>query len=251
MSNIDPVKLFEADREQRIKEFGEDDKFNSMSRDWLEEAMRKSYAYNFTWLGRPIIQTPMDIMAMQELIWKVAPDLIIETGIAHGGSIILSASILELISACGGGDGEVLAIDIDIRPHNFEAIKAHPLSKRIKMIQGSSISPEVVAQVKEAAQGKKKVMVFLDSNHTHEHVIHELEAYAPLVSKDSYCVVFDTFVEDMPEKFFADRPWDKGNNPKTAVWEWLKEHQEFEIDKQMQNKLMVTVAPDGFLRRVR
>lgn len=251
MSNIDPVKLFEADRGQRIKEFGEDDRFNSMSRDWLEEAMRKSYAYNFTWLGRPIIQTPMDIVAMQELIWKVAPDLIIETGIAHGGSIILSASILELIYACGGGDGEVLAIDIDIRSHNFEAIKAHPLSKRIKMIQGSSISPEVVAQVKEAVHGKKKVMVFLDSNHTHDHVMHELEAYAPLVSKDSYCVVFDTFVEDMPEKFFADRPWDKGNNPKTAVWEWLKEHQDFEIDKQMQNKLQITVAPDGFLRRVR
>jgi cephalosporin hydroxylase len=210
------------------------------------------YSYNFSWMGRPIIQFPQDIVAMQELIWSIQPDLIIETGIAHGGSLIFSASMLELNAACGGSqDAEVLGVDIDIRAHNREAIEAHPMFKRISMIQGSSIAPDIIAQVKAKAAGKQRVLVCLDSNHTHEHVLAELEAYAPLTSVGSYCVVFDTIVEDMPAEMFPDRPWGSGNNPKTAVWEYIKAHPEFEIDKQIDHKLLISVAPDGYLKRVR
>jgi cephalosporin hydroxylase len=203
-------------------------------------------------MGRPIIQYPQDILAMQELIWTVQPDLIIETGIAHGGSLIFSASMLELNAACGGPkDAEVVGVDIDIRSHNREAIEAHPMSRRITMIQGSSVAPEIVAQVHAKAQGKKRVLISLDSNHTHEHVLAELLAYAPLTSAGSYCIVFDTLIDDMPADMFRDRSWGPGNNPKTAVWEYLKSHPEFQIDKQIDHKLLISVAPDGYLKRVR
>ena len=187
---------------------------------------------------------------MQEIIFEVKPDLIIETGIAHGGSLIFYASMLELLAACGGGtDGEVLGIDIDIRAHNRKAIEEHPMFKRIIMIEGSSIAPEVIAQVHEKAKDKKSVMACLDSKHTHDHVLAELNAYAPLTSLGSYCVVFDTVIDDMPADFFPDRPWGPGNNPKTAVHEYLKDHPEFEIDKNIEHKLLITVAPDGYLRK--
>jgi cephalosporin hydroxylase len=248
---MNPIQQFEAERTARIEQLGQDHAFQAQSRDWLEQSMRKQYVYNFSWLGRPIIQNPIDIMAVQELMWTVQPDLVIETGIAHGGSIIFSASMLELIAACGGNpDARVLGIDIDIREHNKQAILEHPMSKRITMLQGSSVAPEIVAQVHAAAKDKQKVIVFLDSNHTHEHVLAELEAYAPLVSKDSYCVVFDTFVEDVPADVFDSRPWQPGNSPKTAVHQYLQTHPEFEIDKAMQHKLQITVAPDGFLKRI-
>jgi cephalosporin hydroxylase len=177
--------------------------------------------------------------------------LIIETGIAHGGSLIFSASMLELIASCTGAEGEVLGVDIDIRSHNRKAIEDHPMSKRITMIQGSSIAPEIIAQVNEKTKGKKRILVCLDSNHTHEHALAELEAYALLATVGSYCVVMDTVIEDMPAEMFPDRPWGPGNNPKTAVWEYLKSHSEFEIDKTIQNKILITVAPDGYLKRVR
>jgi len=244
------IKQFEAEKIARIEEFGKDTEFQQRSRDWLEESMRKSYVYNFSWLGRPIIQNPIDIMAMQEIIWEVKPDLIIETGIAHGGSLIFSASMLELVASCTGSQGEVVGIDIDIRPHNRKAIECHPMSKRITMIQGSSIAPEIIAQVKTKARGKNRVLICMDSNHTHNHVLAELEAYAPLTSVGSYCVVFDTFVEDVPADVFKNRPWHPGNSPKTAVWEYLKTHPEFEIDKSIPHKLLITVAPDGYLKRV-
>ncbi|MBI1771921.1 MAG: cephalosporin hydroxylase family protein [Burkholderiales bacterium] len=248
---MNPIKQFEAERDARIEELGKDLEFQAQSRNWLEQSMRRQYVYNFSWLGRPIIQNPIDMMAMQELIWTVQPDLIIETGIAHGGSIIYSASLLELNAACGGNpDAKVIGIDIDIREHNKEAILQHPMSRRIQMLQGSSVATEIVDQVKAIAQGKQKILVFLDSNHTHEHVMAELQAYAPLVTKDSYCVVFDTFVEDVPADVFDNRPWQPGNSPKTAVFEYLKTHPEFVIDKSMDYKLQITVAPDGFLKRV-
>jgi cephalosporin hydroxylase len=247
---MNPIQQFEAERAAH-RTTGQDHAFQAQSRDWLEQSMRKQYVYNFSWLGRPIIQNPIDILAVQELMWTVQPDLVIETGIAHGGSIIFSASMLELIAACGGNpDARVLGIDIDIREHNKQAILEHPMSKRITMLQGSSVAPEIVAQVRAAAKDKQKVIVFLDSNHTHEHVLAELEAYAPLVSKDSYCVVFDTFVEDVPADVFDSRPWQPGNSPKTAVHQYLQTHPEFEIDKAMQHKLQITVAPDGFLKRI-
>jgi cephalosporin hydroxylase len=226
----------------------------------MEESIRSRYSYCFRWLGRPVIQYPQDIAAMQELIWAVRPDLIIETGIAHGGSLILSASMLAMLDMCDAiSEGRtldpakserlVLGVDIDIRAHNRAAIEAHPMASRIRMIQGSSVAEGVVAQIRKLASGFKRVLVCLDSNHTHDHVLAELKAYAPLVSSGSYCVVFDTVVEDMPADMFPDRPWAPGNNPKTAVWEFLKSHPEFEIDRDIQNKLLVTVAPDGYLRR--
>jgi len=218
---------------------------------FTEASTIPKYSYNFSWLGRPIIQYPQDIVAMQEVIWSVQPDLIIETGIAHGGSLIFSASMLELNAICGGPRGaHVVGVDIDIRAHNRAAIEAHPMFKRITMIQGSSIAPEIIQQVLANAEGKKRVLVCLDSNHTHDHVLAELEAYAPLTSVGSYCVVFDTVIEDMPGEMFPDRPWGPGNNPKTAVREYLKAHPEFEIDKQIDRKLLISVAPDGYLKRV-
>lgn len=257
---MDPLTLFNEERNKRIKQLSSDDEFQSNSRDWVEMAMKKMYVYNFDWLGRPIIQFPQDIVVMQELIWAVKPDLIIETGIAHGGSLILSASMLAMLDMCDAiesgqtinpkhSNRKVLGIDIDIREHNRKEIEAHPMSSRIQMIQGSSIASEVIFQVRDFASNYKKILVCLDSNHTHEHVLLELQAYAPLVSKESYCVVFDTFVEDMPDDLFPNRPWEPGNNPKTAVWEYLKSHPEFEMDHSIENKLQITVAPDGFLKR--
>lgn len=245
-------ELFKRECEQEISAQGNDSALNRAARDWFDRANAGKYSYHFEWLGRPIIQYPQDIVAMQELIWQVQPDLIIETGIAHGGSLIFSASMLELNAACGGPrDGEVLGVDIDIRAHNREAIQAHPMFKRVTMVQGSSVAPEIVAQVRAKAAGKQRVLISLDSNHTHEHVLAELLAYAPLTSVGSYCVVFDTVIEDMPATMFADRPWGPGNSPKSAVGEYLKSHPEFEVDKQLDHKLLISVAPGGYLRRVR
>ncbi len=204
------------------------------------------YTYNFNWLDRPIIQMPEDILMMQEIIFQVKPDLIIETGIAHGGSLIFSASMLEIL-----GHGEVVGVDIDIRQHNREKIEGHHLSNRIKMIEGSSIDKNVISQVYKEAEGKEKIIVFLDSNHTHDHVLKELQAYSSLVSQNSYLVVFDTGIEDMPKGSYPDRPWDKGDNPKTAVWEFLNTNNSFEIDKDIDNRLMFSVAPDGYLKRTK
>lgn len=218
------------------------------------------YSYNFSWLGRPIIQYPQDMVAMQEIIWKVKPDLIIETGIAHGGSLILSASMLaqlDLEEAIEAGvetdpaisKRKVLAVDIDIRPHNRAAIEAHHMSSRIQMIQGSSIDLNIAKEVQDIASNYSKVLVFLDSDHTHDHVLSELELYAPLTSVGSYCVVFDTLIEDMPEDMYPDRDWGPGNNPKTAVWQYLKSHSEFKVDVALENKILISVAPNGYLKR--
>lgn len=248
---MNPAEQFKRECASEIKAQGDNLPLQQLTRSWMDMANSRKYSYHFEWLGRPVIQYPQDILAMQQIIWEVKPDLIIETGIAHGGSLIFSASMLELIATCTGSEGEVLGIDIDIRSHNRKAIEEHPMFKRISMIQGSSITPEIIAQVKDKAKGKKRILVCLDSNHTHDHVLAELEAYAPLTTVGSYCVVMDTVIEDMPKDMFPDRSWGPGNNPKTAVWEYLKIHSEFEIDKTIQNKIMITVAPDGYLKRVR
>jgi len=252
---------FPAEIKSNIESLARDKRLADKSIKWICSSAQHKYTYNFTWLGRPIIQYPQDIMGMQELIWKIKPDLIIETGIAHGGSLIFSASMLALLDYSDAVErGEVLdprqpgrrvlGIDIDIRPHNRVAIETHPMANRIDMIQGSSIAPEIIAQVHEIAKGKRSVLVVLDSNHTHEHVLAELNAYAQLTTIGSYCVVFDTVIEDMPADFFPDRPWGPENNPKTAVWQYLNSHPEFEIDKSIQHKLLITVAPDGYLKRI-
>lgn len=246
------MNSFDQEVAARVESNGSDDALKVGARAFMLPSLKAQYSYNFSWLGRPIIQYPEDMIAMQEIIWSVQPDLIIETGIAHGGSLIFSAAMLELNAACGGSQhAEVLGVDIDIRAHNREAIEAHPMAKRISMIQGSSIAPEIIAQVKARAAGKQRVLVCLDSNHTHEHVLAELEAYAQLTTVGSYCVVFDTVVEDIPAEMIVARPWGPGNNPKSAVWEFLKTHTEFEIDKRIDHKLLISVAPDGYLKRVR
>lgn len=245
-----------------IEALGKNVDAQALSRVWSRETNRNGYTYNFTWQGRPIIQYPQDMVAMQELIWQIRPTLIIETGIAHGGSLIFSASMLALLDMCDAIEAgekldprtscrEVLGIDIEIRAHNRAAIEAHPMASRIKMIEGSSVAPEIIAKVNAIAANHKQVLVCLDSNHTHDHVLAELEAYATLTSVGSYCVVFDTLVEDMPADMFPNRPWGPGDSPKTAVWEYLKAHPEFEIDNSIPHKLLITVAPDGYLKRTR
>jgi cephalosporin hydroxylase len=238
---------FEQEKRENIRRLGRDEQLRHASTTWIRDASRYQYSYHFTWLGRPIIQFPQDIVAMQEIVWRVRPDLIIETGIAHGGSLIFYASILELV----GGEGRVLGIDVDIRAHNRVEIERHPMCKRISMVQGSSIEPAIIEQVRQMAMNFKRILVVLDSNHLHSHVLEELNLYSPFVRKDSYLVVFDTVVEDMPENFFPDRPWCKGNNPKSAVREFLKTNDRFIVDGEIEDKLLITVAPGGYLRCVK
>jgi len=268
-----PEEVFREENAAKMATYKKDATWQKMSNDWLLRALQQRYVYNFTWMGRPIIQLPQDMQAFQEVVWDVKPDLIIETGIAHGGSLIFSASLLALLDYAdavhNGGVVDpqkparrVLGVDIDIREHNRIAVEAHPMASRIDMIQGSSVADDVMEQVRAAAQKAKKVLVCLDSNHTHEHVLAELERYAPLVSKGSYCIVFDTIVEDLPAELYPDRPWAPGDNPKTAVHAYLKSLQQkpqlaadgdslrMEIDYTIEDKLLLTVAPDGFLKRV-
>jgi cephalosporin hydroxylase len=270
--DMDPVASFQKQVADNIRGIGEDADFLGLSRIWNREAIRHSYALNFTWLGRPVIQTPMDLYAIQELIWACRPDLIIETGIAHGGSLVTSASMLAMLDYCDAVDTgkpldpkasrrKVVGIDIDIRAHNRAGIDAHPMRHKIHTIEGSSITAETAAKVAAHAEGYDRIMVFLDSNHTHEHVLAELELYAPFVSKGSYCVVWDTGVEDLPESMCADRPWGKGNNPKTAVWEYVRRLKDegrkardgaplhLDYDRTIEHKIAITAAPDGFLKR--
>lgn len=243
---MNEIEKFKLEVQENIQGLLSDADVQALSRIWMREITRHKYAYNFTWMGRPIIQFPQDMIAMQEIIWATKPDLIIETGIAHGGSLIYYASLLDMM----GLEGYVLGIDVDIRAHNRAEIDAHPMRKRIEMIQGSSIAPETAAAVTKHAEGKKSVLVILDSNHTHEHVLKELALYSPLVTLGNYLVVYDTLVEDMPDDLIKDRPWGKGNNPKTAVHEFLKTTNRFEIDKAIEAKILITVAPDGYLKRV-
>lgn len=254
---------FEKEVADNIKRLSNDPNLPLESLTWMiRSGSVGRYSYNFRWLGRPIIQYPQDMVAMQELIWLIKPDLIIETGIAHGGSLILSASMLAMLDICQAIETKttinpaescrrVLGIDIDIRQHNRQAIESHPMASRIQMIQGSSVAPEVVAEVKEIAKDYSRILVCLDSNHTHDHVLGELEAYTPFVTKGSYCVVFDTIIEDVPPEMFADRPWGPGNNPKTAVREFLKSTPSFEADESLDSKLLISVARNGYLRRIK
>jgi cephalosporin hydroxylase len=241
---VDPVRQFLEERRRDIAAMGSDQELQRKSLEWMLHADRYKACYNFTWLGRPIIKYPADIVLQQELIWEVRPDLIIETGIAHGGSIILSASMLQLI-----GHGEVVAVDIDIRAHNRREIEAHPMSHRISMIQGSSTDPGIAAQIREKAKAKERVMVFLDSNHTHQHVYEELQLYADLVTPGSYCVLPDTLIEYFPKGYYQDRPWDVGDNPMTALRAFLAERDDFEIVSSLSDKAMITEGIGGYLRR--
>ena len=240
------VARFIAEVQENIEGLRADTEVRQATRDWVAAIAPHKYTYNFTWLGRPIIQFPQDLAAMQEIIWATKPDLIIETGIAHGGSLIFHASMLQLL----GNHGRVLGVDIDIRNHNRVEIEAHPMFERIEMIQGSSIDDSIADQVRAISNDAKRVMVVLDSNHTHAHVERELELYAPLVTKDCYLMVCDTLIQDMPAGSFPDRPWDKGDNPATAVEAFLSETDRFEVDAAIDAKLQISVAPGGYLKCV-
>lgn len=240
------IEKFKAEVEENITALGNDPRNQELTLEWVYQVSKYNYAYNFKWMGRPVIQAPQDLVVLQEIIFDVKPDLIIETGIAHGGSLIFFASMLELL-----GHGEVLGIDIDIRSHNYAEIVSHPMYKRISMIEGSSIDERTAEKVYAFARNKKRILVSLDSNHTHEHVLRELELYADLVSVGSYCVVFDTLIDDVPAEHYNDRPWGPGNNPKTAVFDYLKSNDNFEIDKRIDAKIQISAAPDGYLKRVK
>ena len=269
----DPIKAFAQEKIQNIARYSGDEDWKNASLSWLTTALMQRYVYNFSWLGRPIIQLPTDIVAFQEIVWEVKPDLIIEMGVAHGGSLILSASMLALLDYCDAveqgidlsptkASRKVLGVDIDIRSHNKSAIKKHPLSHKIELIEGSSIAEKTIEQVHQIAKEYSRVLVCLDSNHTRQHVFEELKAYAPLVSKGSYCITFDTIIEDLPEDFYPDRPWAPQNSPKNAVYDYLdllnntpqtgvdREPLIFKINKDIESKIMLTVAPEGFLLRV-
>ena len=254
------MKNFSDEVRARLSSSASNRALHEAAHRFSEEAQKAQYSYNFSWLGRPIIQYPQDIVAVQEIIWDCQPDLIIETGIAHGGSLILSASMLCLLDCCNSlnGDGvldlnkpqrRVVGIDIDIRPHNRNFITQHPMYNRIELLEGSSIDENIVDKVKKLSEGCERIMVFLDSNHSHNHVLAELEAYAPLVTSDSYLVVFDTIVDELEEENFSDRPWGPNDNPKTAVREFLSKNKNYSINKEIDNKLVITVARDGYLKK--
>lgn len=245
--STNPIEQFQQEVADNIRRLQQDKDVQALSRIWVREIARHRYAYNFSWLGRPLIQFPQDMVAIQELIWKIRPDVVIETGIAHGGSLIFSASMLELL----GGDGIVIGVDIDIRAHNRAEIEKHPLTHRIKLIEGSSIAEATICQVRKLADGRKSVLVILDSNHTHDHVLEELRLYSPMVKAGSYLLVYDTLIEDMPADLITDRPWGPGNNPKTAVHAFLKSCDRFEVDRDIEAKLLITVAPDGYLKCIK
>lgn len=241
------IKQFKTRNTHMIKKMSNDKSLNNLSKKFINDSSKHEYSYHFEWLGLPIIQFPQDVLAMQEIIWKVKPDVIIETGIARGGSLIFYASMLKLLS----NTGFVIGIDIDIRSHNKKSLKKHPFSNKIKLIEGSSIDVKTIENVKKLIKNKNKILVVLDSNHSHDHVLQELYLYSPFVKKGSYLVVFDSIVEDMPLSFVKKRPWGKGNNPKTAVWEFLKTNHRFKIDKDIENKLLISVAPDGYLKCIK
>lgn len=240
------IEEFERRNREMIERLGADPELRELTRKWFLRASQLEYSYHFRWMGRPVIQFPQDLVAMQEILWSVKPDLVIETGVAHGGSLIFYASLLELI-----GRGKVVGIDIEIRPENRAAIEAHPMFRRIELIEGSSTDAEVFARVRSIADGQQTVLVALDSNHTHDHVVAELRLYSRLVTPGSYLIAFDTIVEQMPEEFSGNRPWKPGNSPATAVRQFLAENDRFVVDEEIDQKLLISVAPGGYLRCVR
>jgi cephalosporin hydroxylase len=241
---MDALAEFARSKTQSIDAMAADTHMRELSRAWFIAASRHRYSYNFEWFGVPIIQFPPDLVALQEVVWSSRPDCIIETGVAHGGSLLFYASLLKAMDV----DGVVIGVDIDIRAHNRERLDSHPLRARIDLVQGSSTAAETVDAVRTLVGAAQNPLVILDSNHTYEHVAREMELYAPFVRKGGYLVVLDTVVDDMPASFSADRPWGPGHGPKRAVTEFLERTSRFQVDQSYNDKLLITVAPDGFLQ---
>lgn len=244
---INHTKKFEKEKKSRISKNRHNLDFSKASKKFLIESIKPKYTYNFSWLGVPIIQIPQDIQQLQEIIWKVKPNLIIETGIAHGGSLIFSASMLAILNMNSKEKRKVIGIDIDLRKHNKAILEKHFMKKYISCINGSSTDNKIFNKIKKISKSYKKTLVILDSNHTHEHVLKELNLYSQLVTKNSYCIVFDTIINDMPNNYYPDRNWNKSNNPMTAIKEFLKINKNFHIDTSIDYKLMVSMAKNGFL----
>lgn len=240
-----PLNKFALEKIESVRLMGGDPSLSQLGFDFIAKTAPYRYSYNFSWMGVPAIQFPQDMVAMQEIIFELRPDLIIETGVAHGGSLIFYASILELI-----GKGRVVGVDIDIREHNRKVIDSHSMRRRIDLVEGSSVSEPVVQMVSTLAKGCEVILVCLDSNHSHDHVLRELELYGPFVTKGSYMVVFDTVVEYLPPSICEGRPWGPGNSPLTALQEFVRHHPQFSVDDSISNKLLISAAPSGFLKRV-
>ena len=258
---FNPIKAFDAECKNEILQQGSDIKLSQISKKWLAQSSIHKYSYHFSWMGRPIIQLPQDIMALQEIIWSTKPDIIIETGIAHGGSLCFNASMLSLLdladlkklpkqSSTPKITRKVIGVDIDIREHNKNAVTSHPMADKIIMIEGSSIEKSIFEKIKKLIPSHSKVLVILDSNHTEDHVLEELRLYKELVTVDSYCIVCDTIVAQMADEFYKNRPWGINNNPKGAVDKFLKESPNFIVDDEIDNKLLVSMSPKGYLKRI-
>ncbi|CAK7061649.1 MAG: Rhamnosyl O-methyltransferase [Desulfovibrio sp.] len=246
------LETYKAESLTRVAEYHADKDLQNMGHDFLQTAINKQYAYNFFWCGVPLLQIPQETQAMQEVIWEVKPDCIIETGVAWGGSLMFSASMLCVLESCNYiTNGLVIGIDIEIRPHNKQNIQAHPLASKIHLLEGSSIDENIVAQVSRLVEDKKRILVCLDSNHTHAHVLQELRLYSPFVGIGSYCIVGDTGIEDFENAPHTERPWGAGNSPKSAVHAFLKESSDFIVDSHTERKLIFTGSPDGYLKRIK
>ena len=241
--------IFKDQSTRRINSYLKKKNLKKLGQRFFEESYKEKYSYNYFYFGRPIIQYPQDIFTLQEIIFETKPDLIIEIGIAHGGSLIFNSSMLNLLNLYKKKKRIVLGIDIDIRKHNLDALKKHPLSNIIKTIEGSSIDDKTFQKVKRIASQFKKILVILDSNHTHDHVLKELNMYSSLVTKNSYCIVFDTILNNLPNKLMKNRPWNNKNNPMTAVKEFLKKNNKFKIEKKFENRNIITCMPNGVLKR--
>ncbi len=244
-------KLIVGGEESKTYGLNTPEAFDILSKVWLRSGWDNKYVYTFSWMGRPIIQLPEDMFRIQELIYNIKPDVIIETGIAHGGSLIFYSSLCKAM-----GKGRVVGVDIEIRPHNRKAIEEHPLFSYITLVEGSSIDSKIVNQVKNHVKPTDTVMVLLDSNHTKSHVLNELNAYSPLVTKGSYIVAMDGIMEQVVGAPRTESDWD-WNNPKQAAIEFVKSNLNFEIkepdfvfnESQIVNR--VTYWPSGYIKRIK
>jgi cephalosporin hydroxylase len=244
MANRDPHDPIDF---AAIAAMNQDPAMTQAVKTFLGKTFTYGYYRNFKWLGRPIIQYPQDIIALQELIWDYRPTLVLETGVAHGGALIFYASILELI----GGRGDVVGIEVEFREHNKKATAEHPLAKRISVIEGSSTDAAVIDRVRKLAAQHERVMVILDSLHTHEHVLAELRAFSPLVKKGGPLVVYGTSTGEIDPSIDLKREWTTTRNPKSALEEFMRENDRFVVDHEINDKLMITDAPGGYLRCIK